>query len=72
MNPQSMKLVENDELEAELLAFPRGKHDDQVDFGTQALSYEIKTYDPSMEGITRFQQALLFEPTLRMLSQMKR
>lgn len=28
------------ETEAELLAFPNGKHDDQVDSITQALAYE--------------------------------
>ena len=53
------------ELEAELLAFPNGKHDDQVDSITQALSYEIRTYDPSMSGLNRLYQGLLFEPTLR-------
>ena len=31
------------ELEAELLAFPNGKHDDQVDSITQALAYNVPT-----------------------------
>ena len=32
------------ELEAELLAFPQGNTDDQVDSISQALSYRISTY----------------------------
>ena len=39
---------------------------------TQALSHEIKTYDATMAGINKFYEGLLFEPTLRMLSEMKR
>jgi predicted phage terminase large subunit-like protein len=53
------------ELEAELLAFPQGKHDDQVDSITQALSYEIRTYDPTMPGLNRLYEGLIFEPMLR-------
>jgi predicted phage terminase large subunit-like protein len=53
------------ELEAELLAFPQGKHDDQVDSITQALSYEIRTYDPTMPGLNRLYEGLMFEPMLR-------
>src|SRR5262249_37352505 len=34
------------ELEAELLAFPGGQYDDQVDSLTQALAHKIVTYDP--------------------------
>jgi len=60
------------ELEAELLAFPNGKHDDQVDSITQALSHEIRTYDSSMEGLSNFYRGLAFEATLRRLSEMKR
>lgn len=37
------------ELLAELLSFPQGKHDDQVDSITQALAYEITGYDTSMK-----------------------
>ena len=32
------------DLLAELLAFPHGKHDDQVDSITQALAYKFSTY----------------------------
>ncbi len=60
------------ELEAELFAFPHGKHDDQVDSITQALNYEVKYYADRHEAISRFYEGLMFEPTLRMLSQMKR
>jgi predicted phage terminase large subunit-like protein len=39
------------ELEAELLTFPQGKNDDQVDSITQALSYPYKTaYDYTYSG----------------------
>jgi predicted phage terminase large subunit-like protein len=34
------------ELEAELLAFPHGRHDDQVDSLSQGLAHKISTYDP--------------------------
>jgi predicted phage terminase large subunit-like protein len=60
------------ELLAELFAFPHGKHDDQVDSITQALNYEIKSYNTNIENITKIYESLLFEPTLRMMSQMKR
>jgi predicted phage terminase large subunit-like protein len=33
-----------DDLLAELLAFPHGKHDDQVDSITQALAHKFSTY----------------------------
>lgn len=36
------------DLLAELLAFPQGKHDDQVDSITQALAYEFNGYDTTM------------------------
>lgn len=34
-------------LETELLTFPQGKADDQVDSISQALSFKRPTYDPS-------------------------
>jgi len=37
------------ELEAELLSFPQGKHDDQVDSISQALSYQVSGYNPYAE-----------------------
>lgn len=39
------------ELEAELLVFPQGKHDDQVDSITQALAYDPLAYDSSMRWV---------------------
>jgi predicted phage terminase large subunit-like protein len=39
------------ELEAELLVFPQGKHDDQVDSITQALAYDPLAYDTSMRWV---------------------
>jgi len=33
------------ELETELLSFPQGKHDDQVDSISQADSYKLSGYD---------------------------
>lgn len=56
------------DLEAELFAFPRGKHDDQVDSLTQALSYEVPNYVRSMEGITKFYEGLAFEIALRRMT----
>lgn len=43
------------ELEAELLAFPGGQYDDQVDSLTQALAHKIVTYDPGViaDGLAR-------------------
>jgi predicted phage terminase large subunit-like protein len=43
------------ELEAELLAFPGGQYDDQVDSLTQALAHKLTTYDPGViaEGLAR-------------------
>jgi predicted phage terminase large subunit-like protein len=40
------------DLEAELLTFPQGKHDDQVDSITQALAFKAFGYDSSMEWVT--------------------
>lgn len=39
------------ELEAELLVFPQGRNDDQVDSITQALAYDPLTYDISMRWV---------------------
>lgn len=39
------------ELEAELLAFPQGKHDDQVDSITQALAFKAFGYDATLEWV---------------------
>jgi predicted phage terminase large subunit-like protein len=38
-------------LEAELLTFPQGKHDDQVDSISQALAYEPSGYDSSLRWV---------------------
>jgi predicted phage terminase large subunit-like protein len=40
------------DLETELLTFPQGKHDDQVDSITQALAFKAFGYDASMEWVT--------------------
>jgi hypothetical protein len=40
------------ELETELLSFPQGKHDDQVDSITQALSHQASAYDGSLRWVT--------------------
>jgi predicted phage terminase large subunit-like protein len=40
------------ELEAELLAFPQAKHDDQVDSITQALAHKLYGYDASLSWVT--------------------
>jgi predicted phage terminase large subunit-like protein len=39
------------ELEMELLSFPQGKHDDQVDSISQALSYQVSGYDSSLRWV---------------------
>jgi predicted phage terminase large subunit-like protein len=39
------------DLEAELLTFPQGKHDDQVDSITQALAFKAFGYDTSMQWV---------------------
>lgn len=39
------------DLEAELLSFPQGKHDDQVDSMTQALAFKAFGYDASLEWV---------------------
>ena len=39
------------ELEAELLVFPQGRHDDQVDSIMQALAYDPLAYDISMRWV---------------------
>ena len=44
------------DLETELFTFPHGRHDDQVNSISQALSYERSAYDPRAitEGMGRF------------------
>jgi predicted phage terminase large subunit-like protein len=39
------------DLEAELLTFPQGKHDDQVDSITQALAFKAFGYDVTMQWV---------------------
>jgi predicted phage terminase large subunit-like protein len=39
------------ELETELLTFPQGKYDDQVDSLTQALAFKAFGYDSSLEWV---------------------
>ena len=39
------------ELEDELLVFPQGRNDDQVDSITQALAYDLLSYDNSMRWV---------------------
>jgi predicted phage terminase large subunit-like protein len=39
------------DLEAELLTFPQGKHDDQVDSITQALAFKAFGYDTTLEWV---------------------
>jgi predicted phage terminase large subunit-like protein len=39
------------DLEAELLSFPQGKHDDQVDSVTQALAFKAFGYDVTMQWV---------------------
>ena len=60
------------DLEAELLAFPRGKFDDQVNSVTQALNYQVKNYGANMDGINNFYRGIAFEHALRRASEMKR
>jgi predicted phage terminase large subunit-like protein len=47
-------------LESELLAFPYGTADDQVDSITQALSHKFAAYDPDIvnPGLTQFYQSM--------------
>jgi predicted phage terminase large subunit-like protein len=39
------------ELEAELLIFPQGRTDDQVDSISQALSYRVSSYDSTLAWV---------------------
>ena len=55
------------DLEAELFAFPSGRHDDQVDSISQALGHKIPSYlltDASLEGfrnvVNRLSQDAVF------------
>jgi phage terminase large subunit-like protein len=48
------------DLEAEVFAFPRGRHDDQVDSISQALGYKIPSLlwtDASLKGLSDFTNA---------------
>ena len=40
------------ELEAELLVFPQGKTDDQVDSISQALNHKLSSYDASLRWVS--------------------
>ena len=48
------------DLEAELFAFPKGRHDDQVDSISQALAYKAPSgwTDESLKGLNNFVNAL--------------
>ena len=49
------------DLEAEVFAFPNGRHDDQVDSISQALAHEMSEFlwnDRSLAGLTRFTSAI--------------
>jgi predicted phage terminase large subunit-like protein len=48
------------DLEAELFAFPKGRHDDQVDSISQALAYKVPSgwTDESLKGLDNFVNAL--------------
>lgn len=39
------------DLETELLTFPQGKHDDQVDSITQALAFKAFGYDATLQWV---------------------
>jgi predicted phage terminase large subunit-like protein len=51
------------DLEAELFAFPNGRHDDQVDSISQALAYKSRAYwtDASLEGHRKLITALSWD-----------
>jgi predicted phage terminase large subunit-like protein len=54
-----------DDLESELFSFPRGRHDDQIDSISQALAYEVPTYEwtgEALEGLERLVDGLTFGP----------
>ena len=47
------------DLEAELFAFPNGRHDDQVDSISQALAHKISRYGWSDESLKGFEQFVM-------------
>jgi predicted phage terminase large subunit-like protein len=53
------------EFEAELFAFPHGKHDDWVDSMTQALSHKVSNYMQSLERMCSLYEGIAFEYALR-------
>jgi predicted phage terminase large subunit-like protein len=56
------------DLELELFAFPFSLHDDQVDSISQALAHKMSSYGwnkKSIEGLSRFTEAMMFERFLR-------
>jgi predicted phage terminase large subunit-like protein len=60
-----------DDLEAELFAFPRSRHDDQVDSISQALGHSIKRpfWDKkSVDGLRRLAEGLYRDQQWRMIS----
>ena len=40
-----------DDVEAELLSFPQGRHDDIVDFIMQALAFKMTGYDETLSWV---------------------
>jgi len=59
------------DLEAELFAFPRGRHDDQVDSISQALGYKIPSFlwtDASLKGYSNLMNGLCQDAILGRLA----
>jgi len=53
------------DFESELFSFPSGRYDDQIDSVSQALAYEMPTYewtDEAVAGFERLVGGLLFDP----------
>jgi predicted phage terminase large subunit-like protein len=53
------------DFESELFSFPSGRYDDQIDSVSQALAYEMPTYewtDEALSGLQRLAGGLLFDP----------
>jgi predicted phage terminase large subunit-like protein len=59
------------ELENELFAFPKGKHNDLVDSLSQALSYEIPRYIQSLERMNHLYASIAFEHAIRQMADAK-
>lgn len=59
------------ELEDELFAFPKGKHNDLVDSLSQALSYELPRYIRSLENMNRLYAGIAFEHAIRQMADAK-